>query len=167
MYSPTEILQIKSALIDNYSHYAEGLDSKNWELVRRCFGDKVLIDYGSISAPSGAPEIPRCTDDWLKILQGVINGFDITRHTITNHRVEIESDVVRCTAYLIADHIIFADPQMPIVTDGDCVTVSGEYCNEYQQVNGVWKISKSSLVVHWSKGNLELFERAATRAQAA
>ncbi len=59
MTSALEMLQIKSELVDNYSCYGEGLDSKNWDLVRGCFADEVYIDYGALSSPTGAPEIPR------------------------------------------------------------------------------------------------------------
>ena len=156
-------LLIRNALIDNYNNYAEGLDSKNWPLVRACFADEVLIDYGSISAPTGDPKVPRRADDWLKILQGVINGFDITRHTITNHRVKSSDAGVSCTAYLTADHVIFPNPEMPIVGPQDVVTVVGEYTNHYAQVEGVWKICKSELVVNWSHGNMALFTAATDR----
>jgi len=156
-------LLIRNALIDNYNNYAEGLDSKNWSLVRACFADEVLIDYGSISAPTGDPKVPRRADDWLKILQGVINGFDITRHTITNHRVKSSDAGVSCTAYLTADHVIFPNPEMPIVGPQDVVTVVGEYTNHYAQVEGVWKICKSELVVNWSHGNMALFTAATDR----
>jgi hypothetical protein len=156
-------LQIKQALIANYNQYAQGLDSKDWPLVRACFADEVLIDYGGISAPTGDPAVPRRADDWLKILQGVINGFDITRHTITNHRFSISDAQVSCCAYLSADHVIFPNAGLPIVQDQDVVTVVGEYTNYYAQINGLWKICKSELVVHWSKGNIALFTAATER----
>ena len=157
-------LEISSALIRNYNEYAQGLDTKDWQLVRNCFADQVYIDYGNISAPTGDPEVPRETDDWLKILQGVINGFDITRHTITNHRVNIADGDVSCTAYLTADHVIFANPDLPLVGDQDVVTVVGEYTNWYEQTGGDWKICKSQLVVNWSSGNIALLAEANQRA---
>lgn len=159
-------LLIRNALIDNYNLYAQGLDSKNWPMVRSCFADTIMIDYGSISAPTGDPEVPRQADDWLKILQSVINGFDITRHTITNHRVDISGSAVSCTAYLNADHVIFPNPEMPIIGEQDVVTVVGEYTNHYEQVNDVWKICRSELVVNWSSGNMALFGTATERAAA-
>jgi hypothetical protein len=159
-------LLIRSALIDNYNNYAEGLDSKNWPLVRACFADEVLIDYGAISAPTGDPKVPRRADDWLKNLQGVINGFDITRHAITNHRIMISDAQVSCRAYLSADHVVFANPDMPIVGEQDVVTVIGEYTNHYAQIDGIWKICKSELVVNWSHGNMDLFTTATERALA-
>ena len=159
-------LQVSAALIDNYNNYAQGLDSKDWPLVRACFADEVLIDYGSISAPTGDPAIPRRADAWLKNLQGVINGFDITRHTITNHRISFAGKQVSCRAYLTADHVIFPNPELPVVGAGDVVTVVGEYTNHYARIEGEWKICKSELVVNWSSGNLALFVAATERALA-
>jgi hypothetical protein len=156
-------LLTRNALIDNYNNYAQGLDSKDWPRVRACFADEIFIDYGSLSAPSGDPAVPRRADDWMGYLQGVINGFDITRHTITNHRFSISGTQVNCRAYLIADHIIFPNPEMPIVGGQDVVTVVGEYTNHYQQVDGDWKICKSELVVNWSTGNIALFTAATER----
>jgi|TARA_B110000503_G_scaffold22889_2_gene35645 hypothetical protein len=166
MSSVEENLLIRDALIDNYNNYAEGLDSKNWAMVRACFADEVLIDYGAISAPTGAPEIPRRADDWLKNLQAVINGFDITRHTITNHRFLISGDQIRCRAYLRADHVIFVNSEKPAVQPEEVVTVVGEYTNHYAQIEGQWQICKSELIVNWTEGNLNLLAIAGERAMA-
>lgn len=157
-------LQIRNALIDNYNNYAEGLDSKNWPLVRACFADEVLIDYGSISAASGDPEVPRRADDWMQHLQSVINGFHVTRHTITNHRISISEKGISCRAYLTADHVLFPNPEMPIISGEDVATVVGEYTNHYEQIGDSWKIVKSELVVNWSSGNMALFVSAPERA---
>lgn len=156
-------LLIRNALIENYNNYAEGLDSKNWPMVRACFADEVVIDYGSISAATGDPDVPRPADDWMKHLQSVINGFDITRHTITNHRVSILENEISCRAYLTADHVVFSNPEMPVVGDEDVVTVVGEYNNHYKQIEGSWKICRSALVVNWSRGNVALFAAAMER----
>ena len=167
MRSTEQQLVIRNALVDNYSNYAEGLDSKQWDLVRDCFADDVMIDYGEISAATGSPDVPRKIEQWMEHLQNVINGFDITRHTITNHRVTITDDEVSCRAYLMADHVVFTDPAHPIVGDDDVVTVVGEYCNHYTEVDGRWLICKSALAVHYSRGNMALFvtgrERIAAR----
>lgn len=159
-------LRIRNALIDSYNTYASALDGKDWPRVRGCFADEVFIDYGDISAPSGDPSVPRQADDWLAILQGVINGFDITRHAITNHRVTIDGNTVKCSAYLSADHVIFADPAIPIIDDADVVTVVGEYTNHYAEIDGHWKICRSALVVEWSQGNMDLFAKSMERSAA-
>ncbi|NND67951.1 MAG: nuclear transport factor 2 family protein [Halioglobus sp.] len=159
-------LIIRNALVDSYSNYAEGLDSKNWPLVRACFADEVVIDYGELSASTGAPDEPRRADDWMGYLQGVINGFDITRHLITNHRVSISDSEISCRAYLAADHVIFADPAMPVARPEDIVTVVGEYNNHYAEIGGQWKIVRSQLDVHYSHGNMSLFVESAKRVAA-
>ncbi len=100
----------------------------------------------------------------LVILQSVINGFDITRHTITNHRVVVSGSRVNCRAYLIADHIIFPDPAVRLAGDEDVMTVIGEYSNNYELLGGQWKICHSALNVHYSRGNTELMAQAMTRA---
>ena len=158
-----EKLLIRNALIDNYNSYAEGLDSKNWPMVRACFADELLIDYGSISAATGGPDVPRRAEDWMKHLKSVINGFDITRHAITNHRISISQSEISCRAYLSADHVLFSNPEMPIVGDEEVVTVVGEYTNHYKQIEGSWKICRSALVVNWTRGNVELFAAAIER----
>lgn len=152
-----EKLQIRQALIDNYNCYAEGLDSKNWDLVRSCFAAQFYIDYGAISAASGDSRVARKLEDWMQHLQAVINSFDITRHTITNHRVVIDDTQVSCKAYLVADHVRFADATQPIVGPDDVVTVVGEYHNHYAHIDGAWRIVRSALAVNWTSGNLALF----------
>ncbi len=157
-------IDVRNAMIDSYNRYAQGLDTKDWSLVRSCFADKVFIDYGSISDPTGSPDVARNSDDWMQILQGVINGFDITRHMITNHRPVISDEQVYCTAYLMADHVIFQDPALPLVSPQDVVTVVGEYTNWFEPVQGGLQICRSRLVVNYTSGNPELLGKAMERA---
>jgi len=134
----------------------EGLDFARW----------VLIDYGDISGPSGDPHEPRKRDDWMGVLQSVINGFDVTRHTLSNFRFVISDDEISCRAYLTADHVIFNDLDLPFIGPEEVVTVVGEYNNHYRKIDGKWKIIKSALDVNWSSGNLGLFETAGQRTAA-
>jgi len=158
--SEHDFLLIESECRANYNAYAEGLDSKNWEQVRSCFADEVYLDYGAVIDPTGSNDKTRTAADWVKQLHFNIGGFDYTRHTITNHRTVVEGDEITCMAYLIADHIIFPDPLMPIASANDIATVVGEYTNQYRRVDGQLKIVKSKLVMSYSTGNIELFEKA-------
>ncbi len=162
----TDNLALRAAMIDNYNRYAEGLDTKNWPLVRSCFCDEILIDYGQISAPTGAPDVPRRADDWMAVLQGVINGFDFTRHAITNHRFELSPRGLRCRAYLSAGHVIYPDVNAPSVGPEDIVTVVGEYCNTYSFEGGDCRICASELHVSHTEGNVALLAMAMERAAA-
>jgi len=164
--SEHNFLQLESDFRASYNRYAQGLDSKDWALVRSCFADDVIIDYGVVIDPTGSPDLPRKADDWVGNLQMNIGGFDGTRHTITNHRVKVDGDALSCTAYLVADHIMFPDPAMPIVGPEHIATVVGEYTNFYQQIDGGWKIVKSKLDIHWSTGNIDLFRQAVEKVMA-
>lgn len=156
--------QIRSEIIDVYNAYGEGIDSKNWALVRNCFADEVFINYGETGAATGGAGDMRKADDWMLALQSVINGFDVTRHTISNFRFRETEDGVECRAYLTADHIIFNDPQQNFATEEEVATVVGEYTNVYQRQEGGWKITSSQLATHYSRGNIALFVTAGERA---
>jgi len=160
------LAETRAAIIENYNAYAEGLDSKDWRLVRNCFADEVYLDYGDLSSPSGGPDEARRADDWIPVLQGVINGFDITRHTITNHRFEFEGELVTCRAYLTAEHVIYPDPTLNIAGDQDVVTVVGEYTNAFRREQRGWVIRKSKLVMNYFRGNVALLGTAMARAAA-
>ena len=136
---------IRNALIDSYNNYAIGVDTKNWPLVRSCFTDQVSLDYGELSDSTGGSNVLRSSDDWVAILQGAINGFDITRHAITNHRVTVNGDSAVCIIYLNVDHIIYADSGINIITTPDSIKPVGDYTNEYRLIDGCWKIVKSQL----------------------
>ncbi|WP_346839460.1 nuclear transport factor 2 family protein [Microbulbifer sp. SAOS-129_SWC] len=158
--SSEELPALSQAFIANYNRYAEGLDSKNWGQVRSCFADEVYIDYGVIVDPDGDPGIAKKSDDWVRQLQHNIGGFDKTRHTISNHRVLLGGESPSCRAYLVADHVMFPDPTLPIAGAVDIATVIGEYTNHYRLIGKQWKIYKSKLDIHWSTGNIELFAKA-------
>lgn len=158
--SPAE----RAAIIDIYNAYAEGVDSKNWDMVRQCFADEIYVDYGDTSAATGNPWDPRNADDWIVVLQGVINGFDFTRHTITNHRFSREGARIVCRAYLTADHVILANPAETTAAADEIATVVGEYTNTCELGDSGWKVRASKLEMQWSRGNVELFAVAMARA---
>jgi len=163
MHKAMPVIDVRNAMIDSYNRYAQGLDSKDWPMVRSCFADEVFIDYGSISDPTGSPDVARKSDDWLQILQGVINGFDITRHMITNHRPVISDSELACSAYLMADHVIFQDPAVQLVSPDDVVTVVGEYTNWFEPAGSGLQICRSRLVVNYTRGNPLLLGQAIER----
>ena len=155
---------IRNAIIDSFNRYAEGVDSKNWTLVRSCFADQVVVDYGDLSASLGEPGVPVSADDWVSAVRGVISGFDVTRHAITNHRFDLAAQPVCARAYLDADHVIFADPEIQVVQPENVVTLVGEYTNYYELQDGCWKIVRSALTSDWTSGNVELLQEAVDRA---
>ena len=158
--------QTRCEIIDVYTAYGEGIDTKNWPLVRSCFADEIYIDYGETGAATGGAGNMRSAEAWMAALQSVINGFDITRHTISNFRFRDTDEGVECRAYLTSDHVIFGDPDNNYAAEDQVASVVGEYTNVYRRLDGDWKIVKSKLDTHYSKGNLALFAEAGERAAA-
>lgn len=158
--------QTRCEIIDVYNAYGEGIDSKNWSLVRSCFADEVHIDYGETGAATGGSGALRQADDWMLALQSVINGFDVTRHTISNHRFRETQDGIECRAYLTAEHIIFNDPAINYATADEVAIVVGQYTNVCRHSESGWKICSSKLVTEYSQGNIGLFALAGERAAA-
>ena len=156
--------QQRCEIIDVYNDYAEGIDNKDWTLVRRCFADQVVLDYGEVNPASGEADAPRSADDWIPVLQSVINGFDKTRHIISNHRFRQHPDGIECRAYLHADHLILEEGQVTPATPEQVVTVVGEYTNVFRQERDGWKIVRSKLAMDYATGNDTLFGVAAERA---
>ena len=103
-------------------------------------------------------------DVGARVLGGIVNGFDFTQHTITNHRFARDGEHIVCRAYLTADHVILADPAFTEATAEEVATVVGEYTNTCELTNDGWKIVRSRLDMAWSKGNSKLFVEAVTRA---
>ena len=158
--------QTRSEIIDVYTAYGEGIDSKNWPMVRDCFADEIVVDYGDTGAATGSAGEQRKAEEWMAALQSVINGFDITRHTISNFRFRETGEGIECRAYLTSDHIIFRNPQENYASEEEVATVVGEYTNVYRKTDAGWKIFKSKLDTHYSKGNIALFAEAGQRAAA-
>ena len=158
--------QQRCEIIDVYNAYAEGIDTKNWQMVRECFADQVVLDYGEVNPAAGDPDSPRQADDWIPVLQSVINGFDRTRHIISNHRFRDCEDGIECRAYLHADHLILEEDQMSAATPEQVITIVGEYTNVFRCEDAQWKIVRSKLSMEYALGNESLFGVAATRAAA-
>ena len=76
----------------------------------------------------------------------------------------MDDDRVQCTAYLVAEHMMFADPALPLANEGEFITVAGFYTNDFVIEAGQWRIAKSMLAVTWLRGNPGLFEVAAQKA---
>ena len=158
--------QKRCEIIDVYNAYAEGIDTKNWTMVRDCFADEVILDYGEVNPAAGDPNTPRQADDWIPVLQSVINGFDLTRHIISNHRFRDTEEGIECRAYLYADHLILEEGQLDAARPEQIITVVGEYTNVFRQDGERWKIVRSKLAMSYATGNQALFVEAATRAAA-
>ena len=152
------------AIAQVMANYAMGLDMNDWPLLRSCFCDEIKLDYGEKSAETGGPDEWQSADNWVEILKSSITRFDMTHHQLEVYRVsDILADKpgqqMQCLAYLVAEHMLYADPAMPIATDeSEYITLGGYYTNDFVQEKEQWKIQTSKLTATWLRGNYTLFD---------
>ena len=75
--------------------YATGIDSKDWALLRSCFTDDCIADYGDIGTWHGADEIAA----WMEQSHAPCGH---TLHRITNIAVTPDGDGVTTRCYVDA-----------------------------------------------------------------
>jgi hypothetical protein len=68
-------------------------DMNDWQAVKACFADEVLLDYTPMTGGEPTTLTPeQIVTAWRKFLP----GFELTKHTITNHEVTIKGDAAKC-----------------------------------------------------------------------
>ncbi len=144
--------------IDLLHRFADGLDRRDWALYRSVFTDEIDLDYSSYR-----PEhLGRWrADDWVARARLVFPGLDATAHTITNHRVTLDGDNARITAYVRADHVVVDAGTTRVFT------LCGRYDDGLVRTLGGWRITAKRLVVGWTEGDPGVMQLARDRVVAA
>ena len=85
----------RQAIADVLVQYASGIDRRDWALLRACFTDDCVADYGDIGVWNGPDEI-------AVFMEEAHRGCGYTLHRITNEAVFVEGDDVRTRCYVDA-----------------------------------------------------------------
>ncbi len=146
-------------ICDVLARFAEGLDSRDFELYRSIMTDEVEIDYSS-----WRPDEPPRTvlaDDWVARGARRMLGLDATQHSLTNIRTTIDGDTAVATAYVVAEHFLANN-------EGDSAfVINGYYRDTLVRTSDGWKLSGIALNVRWMAGNKAIMTLAAERSAAA
>ena len=152
-----EILQglaDRAAISDVVHRYATAIDTREWELLRTCFGDPVEADFTSFGVRQ---PFRGSADDWVAAVRSTIEGLDATQHLTANHVHEISGDRATCTAYIRARHVFAA-------ADGESqYTIGGYYTWEMVRDSEGWRVEKYAINVTWKSGNRHILKQAARR----
>ena len=115
-----------TAISELLVRYATAVDTRDWELFRRCFTADALTDYGEVGKWNDSEEI-------AGFMEQVHVGFGPTNHMLSNISVRVDGDEATSTAYVHAV-LTFADDPGWI----DCV---GGYEDRLVRTPDGWRIS--------------------------
>ena len=113
-------------IIDVLTHYATGIDRRDWPLFRTAFTEDCVLDYGDIGTWHGVDEVTAFMDQ-----AHAMAGH--TLHRLTNHAITIDGDTATARTYV--DGLIMAADN----TSG--VNAIGFYDDELARTADGWRIA--------------------------
>lgn len=135
--------------------FAFGIDSRDYDLFRSVFTDRVELDYSSYH---GGPARTMDADDWVAACASLFDGLQATQHSMSNPVVDLDGDRARCRMYMQAVHVL-PNP------DGDAEFTIGGYYDDRLVRTGDgrrsgWRIEAVQLTVWWRRGNPDIMRLA-------
>ena len=128
-------------------------DQQNWEMVKQCFSEAVVLDYSSMTEQPASKTTPQqITESWKSILP----GFDHTHHQLGNFIVRKKNEKATAFCYGTATHFLENEK-------GNIWTVVGTYDFDLKKEGTKWKISKMTFNFKYQSGNATLPQIAISR----
>jgi hypothetical protein len=120
---------------DVLSRYAQGWDTRDFELVKSCFTPDARIRYGTLPPfPGGFPE-------FFELERSTILRLKSTQHLIGNLHVTVAGDIAKCTSYVQASH--YDDEGRQVWTTG------GRYDDSLIRTPEGWRIADRTFTRQW------------------
>lgn len=129
--------EARQEIVDLLVRYATGIDRRDWELLRSCFTDDCVADYGDIGRWDSADGIT----DWMRDTHEPLGH---TLHRISNPAIAREGDVVTARSYV--DVIALG----PDGTRG--AQAAGYYDDVVVQTGDGWKIARRRFTMVRTQG---------------
>lgn len=118
----------KQAITEVLYRYAEGIDTRNWKVLRSCFIDDVAADYGDVGKWYSADAITEAMEDLHR-------DMGHTLHRVGNVLIEFHGDAARSRSYVHA--LLNETPE-----GAKLIQAYGIYRDHFVKKQGVWKISE-------------------------
>ena len=134
--------------------YATGVDTRDWELYRSIFADRVHVDFSSWN---GRPGAETSADEWVAGVKVLFTGLDATQHVMSNPIVDLDGDRAVCTVYMKAEHFLYSE------AGDDSFAIGGYYRDTLVRTGAGWRIDGVTLTVTWRRGNEGVMTRGAER----
>lgn len=117
------------AIMDLLAHYAYCLDSKQYrKMADEVFAPDATDDHG-MGVWQGREAIAAAFETMMP-------QYEATGHVFTNHRIAVEGDHARCSAYLSGWHWL-ETPDAPAIRPADFL-VLGVYIDDLERRDGRW-----------------------------
>lgn len=133
---------------DRLHHYCNGIDRRDWAMVRACFADDHVHSHGGFTGSA---------DAFIAFASEVLRTIPATHHSISNVIITFSEDGKNATtqANFVAYHRIEAGHHegTPVPTGGKATdwTVAGRYCDQMERRDGAWLIVKRDAVHDWER----------------
>ena len=137
--SVLEVLWAREQIRDLLSRYCDGIDRRDWNLVRSCFGDDHVHSHEHFEGN---------LDEFIEYVRGFLSEVAVSHHSITNAKIEISEDgkSAHCEANFISINKIEEGklPKLSFPSEGHGAdwTVAGRYIDDFECRDGTWKIVK-------------------------
>lgn len=133
------MIDARTDIIETIYRFANGLDLKDWQMVRDCFTETIATDYGDLR---GDVESYISADDYVAKRQVALSPLQ-TQHLSSNHIIKIDGDTAICQS------------QMLIYRKKDNTFFNTHCFYEHHLVkrDNQWKISAVKQRVWWSEGD--------------
>ena len=121
------------------------IDTKQWSTAVNQFDTEVFVDYSSLSGQAGSVVL---ASDLVGGWQGLLKRVN-THHMLSNFEVSVDGFQSEAFSHVYASH----------TAEGlDYWDAFGRYHHELKKIDGQWKISHMTLIMHGQKGNLNFLQ---------
>ena len=143
----TKMLMEEKAVIRTVNRLFVSTDNRDWEGVKACFADEVVLDMTSVMGGEPNKLTPQqIADGWAQGLK----GLKAIHHQTANYDVLLSTDKAEVFCYGIAFHYL------PNVTGQHSRTFVGSYDFHLKKFNNEWKIDMFKYNLKFIDGNLDL-----------
>lgn len=130
--------QVKQSIV----RMVNAIDTKQWDVALDRFHDRVFVDYSSLSGqPGSETDASALVGGWQGLLAKVS-----THHLLGNFEISVSEDHADVSSHVYASHSAHG-------VEGYW-DAYGRYLHELRKINGDWKITSMTLIMHGQKGNL-------------
>jgi len=124
--------------------FAQGVDTRDWDLLQSVFAPEFTYDYTSHRPGS---EGTQTREAWTAHARLRFETMTATQHSMTNPRVVLDGEEAEVRMYVEAWHVASVDGHE------DWCTIGGEYHNRLRRTSDGWEIIRLRLERRWTVGN--------------